>query len=113
MLEIKVLFWVRQDFYTHPGGDSTQALSMLNALRGMSIDVEISQDINISLKKFTHVFIWHLTRIQDSWYYCRKAKDAGKKLFWWIPIGPCLQSSPSFLGVALRSFISKPACVFL
>lgn len=56
MLEIKVLFWVRQDFYTHPGGDSTQALSMLNALRGMSIDVEISQDINISLKKFTHVF---------------------------------------------------------
>ena len=107
MLEIKVLFWVRQDFYTHPGGDSTQALSMLNALRGMSIDVEISQDINISLKKFTHVFIWHLTRIQDSWYYCRKAKDAGKKVILVDTYWPMPAELPLFSRRRLAFFYLK------
>ena len=86
---------------------------MLNALRGMSIGVEISQDINISLEKFTHVFIWHLTRLQDSWYYCRKAKDAGKKVILMDTYWPMPTELPLFSRRRLAFFYLKTCLRFL
>ncbi|MDD5599866.1 MAG: glycosyltransferase family 4 protein [Victivallaceae bacterium] len=76
----KILFWVRQDYYSHPGGDSAQAENLKIAFEANGITVDISCDINISLTQYAWVAIWHLERIHDSWYYWKKAKLAGKKI---------------------------------
>lgn len=77
----RILFWVRPDFYSHPGGDSVQAEQWATILRKLGVTVVVSSDPHADLSDFDAVHLWHLERAHDSFYYFIRAQQAGKRVF--------------------------------
>ena len=81
MLNQKILFWVRPDFYTFPGGDTGQAEDTARALLELGCEVDISSDSDLEIGKYDIIHLWHLERCHDNWLFFQKAKKNQKRIF--------------------------------
>lgn len=77
---LRLLFWVRKDYHTNPGGDSVQAELWAKLLRKLGMQVIISRDANLNIDEFDIVHLWHLERIHDTYHLFTRAKAANKPI---------------------------------
>lgn len=79
-LDLNVLFCVRPDFYSYPGGDTVQIHSSAAMLRELGCQVTISSDPGIDHSAFHVIHLWHLERSHDTWLFFQMARKSGKPI---------------------------------
>ena len=81
MLSLKVLMWVRPDFYTFPGGDTIQVKYTAGALSELGCKVDVSSDPNLNINEYDIIHLWHLERCHDTWLFYQMARKSNKRIF--------------------------------
>lgn len=81
MLNLRVLFWVRPDFYTFPGGDTVQVKYTARALSELGCKVDLSSDPEIDIGVYDIIHLCHLERCHNTWLFFQKAKKTHKRIF--------------------------------
>jgi glycosyltransferase involved in cell wall biosynthesis len=81
MRNLKVLFWIRPDFYTFPGGDTVQVEYTAQALSELGCKVDLSSDPRIDIRVYDIIHLWHLERCHETWLFFQKAKRNHKRIF--------------------------------
>jgi len=75
---VKVLFAVRRDLYTSPGGDTVQVEETASALRRLGVEVTVSSDPGADLSLFDCVHLYHLERLHETFPHFLNAERQGK-----------------------------------
>lgn len=77
---MRVLFQARINLFSTPGGDTIQILKTREYLEKLGIRCDLSTSINakIEYEKYDLVHLFNVTRIQETYWYARKAKQANK-----------------------------------
>jgi glycosyltransferase involved in cell wall biosynthesis len=78
--DLRVLFFVRQDLFDLPGGDTIQVLNTAKGLRARGAAITISSDVDIDLTPFHCIHLWHLERVHETYRYMLRATAAGKPI---------------------------------
>jgi glycosyltransferase involved in cell wall biosynthesis len=73
---MRVLWLVRDNLETHPGGDTTQILKTAAALRRLGLVVELRSDPATPLAGFDAVHLFHLDRLWEHLAICRRLRAA-------------------------------------
>jgi len=81
MLNLKVLFCIRPDFNTFPGGDTVQVKYTAQALSELGCQVNLSSDPRIDIGVYDIIHLWHLERCHETWLFFQKAKKNHKRIF--------------------------------
>ncbi|GKT10717.1 glycosyl transferase [Desulforhabdus sp. TSK] len=79
-LNLNVLFWVRPDFHSYPGGDTVQLHSSAAMLRELGCEVTLSSDPGLDPSLFDVIHLWHLERCHDTWLLFQMARKSGKPI---------------------------------
>lgn len=77
---IKVLFNIRHDYLSNPGGDTIQMQKTAEALRALHITVEISPRLDDDLAGYDIVHLFNLTRTVETYLQCQNAKKQNKPI---------------------------------
>ncbi len=77
---MRVLWLVRKNLTTHPGGDTTQILRTADALRRRGIDVALGADSRRDLQPYDLVHLFHLDRLWENVSHARRARAAGRPI---------------------------------
>jgi len=73
---MRVLFLVRENLTTHPGGDTVQVLQTAAALRTRGHDVTLSSAARPALTGHDVVHLFHLDRLWETVGWCRQLRHA-------------------------------------
>jgi glycosyltransferase involved in cell wall biosynthesis len=76
--DIKVLFAVRRDLTTSPGGDTVQVDGTASGLRRLGVEVTVSSDPEADLSAFDCVHLFHLERVHETYPHYLNAERQGK-----------------------------------
>lgn len=84
---MRVLWLVRGDLSSQPGGDTTQILRTADALRSMSCAVDLCGDSRPDLTGYDVVHLWHLDRLWENLPHARRIRASGipavlSTIFW-------------------------------
>jgi glycosyltransferase involved in cell wall biosynthesis len=74
----KVLFAVRPDLESWPGGDTVQVLQTAKHLRRLGVQVVISSSLTEDLAPFDFIHLWHLERVHENYVHLLRARQAEK-----------------------------------
>lgn len=76
-IRLNILFALRQDSQTNPGGDFVQMTSWRTALEqaGYAVKLSDAPEDEASWRGCDIVFIWHLERVHDSYCWFKEAKQ--------------------------------------
>lgn len=74
---MRVLWLVRDNLETHPGGDTTQILRTAAALRGLGVSIDFSSDPLAPFSGYDLVHLFHLDRLWEHLPVCRRLRAAG------------------------------------
>jgi glycosyltransferase involved in cell wall biosynthesis len=77
---MRVLFYVREDLQSHPGGDTVQILCTAAALRQRGVEVTITSDPSADASSYDCIHLWHLERVQDTYIYLQAALRSGRPI---------------------------------
>jgi glycosyltransferase involved in cell wall biosynthesis len=77
---MRVLWLVRKNLTTHPGGDTTQILQTADALRRRGFDIVLGSDSRRDLQPFDLVHLFHLDRLWENVAHARRARAAGRPI---------------------------------
>jgi glycosyltransferase involved in cell wall biosynthesis len=77
---MRVLWLVRKNLTTHPGGDTTQILQTAAALRRRGVDVVLAPDSRRDLRPYDLVHLFHLDRLWENVGHARRVRAAGRPL---------------------------------
>ena len=75
---LRVIFAVRRDLYTSPGGDAVQVDGTASGLRRLGVEVTVSSDPKADLKAFDCVHLFHLERVHETYPHYLNATRQGK-----------------------------------
>ena len=77
---MKVLFQARINLFTAPGGDTIQIVKTMDHLKnlGITCDLNITITKKIDYSKYDLVHLFNFTRIQETYWFAKQAKRAGK-----------------------------------
>jgi glycosyltransferase involved in cell wall biosynthesis len=71
---IKVLFNIREDYLSNPGGDTIQLLKTAEALRSLKVEVDIDNEVKPDLNHYDVVHLFNLTRVRETLSQCENAR---------------------------------------
>jgi glycosyltransferase involved in cell wall biosynthesis len=71
---IRVLFNIREDYLSNPGGDTIQLLKTAEALRSMQVEVDIANEVRPDLSHYDVVHLFNLTRVRETLTQCENAR---------------------------------------
>lgn len=74
---MRVLWLVRHNLSSRPGGDGTQIMQTAAALRALGVQVELSTDRRPDLDGYDLVHLWHLDRLWENEPHCRRIRARG------------------------------------
>ena len=77
---IKVLFNVRPDYLSNPGGDTIQIQKTAEALRGLNIKVKTSPRLDDDLTDYNIVHLFNLGRVMETYLQCQNARKQNKPI---------------------------------
>jgi glycosyltransferase involved in cell wall biosynthesis len=77
---MRVLFNVRPDYESNPGGDAIQIKKTADALRKRGINVEISSRLDDDLGCYDIVHLFNITAVRETYLQCRNARSQGKRI---------------------------------
>jgi len=79
---MRVLFQARINLFSAPGGDTIQIVKTREYLQklGIECDLNISVSAPIPYEKYDIVHLFNFTRIQETNWFARSAKRAGKRV---------------------------------
>lgn len=79
---MNVLFQARINLFTTPGGDTVQIVNTKEFLEKIGITVDLVIDVNqkINYNEYDIVHLFNVTRIQETYWYSKNAKRAGKPI---------------------------------
>jgi glycosyltransferase involved in cell wall biosynthesis len=77
-----VLFQARINLFSAPGGDTIQITKTMEYLRKLGIVCDLNTSIltNFTYKQYDIVHLFNFTRIQETYWFARSAKCAGKRV---------------------------------
>lgn len=73
---MRVLWLVRDNLQTHPGGDTTQILQTKAALERLGVSVELASNLPPELERYDVVHLFHLDRLWEHLAVCRRLRPA-------------------------------------
>lgn len=73
---MRVLWFVRDNLETHPGGDTTQILRTAAALRRLGVSIDFTSDPAAPLDGCDVVHLFHLDRLWEHLPVCRRLRAA-------------------------------------
>ena len=71
---IRVLFNIREDYLSNPGGDTIQLLKTAEALRSLKVEVDIDNEVKPDLNHYDVVHLFNLTRVRETLSQCENAR---------------------------------------
>jgi len=74
---MRVLWLVRDNLKTHPGGDTTQILQTSAALREQGVKVDFAEDLAQPPTGYDLVHLFHLDRLWEHLFVCRRLNECG------------------------------------
>ena len=75
---MKIIFLSRKNLFSVPGGDTTQILKTAEYLEKLGIKVDISTELEPSVKNYDIVHVFNLMRGQETYLQVLNAKKQGK-----------------------------------
>jgi len=73
---MRVLWLVRDNLQTHPGGDTTQILQTKSGLERLGVTVELRSGLGLELESIDVVHLFHLDRLWEHLAVCRRLRAA-------------------------------------
>ncbi|HAZ29460.1 TPA: hypothetical protein DCY43_01740 [candidate division WWE3 bacterium] len=77
---MKVLFLARSDIFTVKGGDTVQIENTAKELGGIGVEVDVATCPKVDFVKYDIVHVFQLDWVPETYFYVKKAKDAGKPI---------------------------------
>ena len=74
---MRVLWLVRSNLRSRPGGDTTQILRTQEALHELGVQVTLSSESQPRLLDYDLVHLFHLDRVWENVHWCRQIRAAG------------------------------------
>lgn len=117
-MKLKVLFAVREDLQSWPGGDTVQIQKTAAALEALGVKVTFSADPLEDLSGHDCVHLWHLERVHETYIHLLNARKHQKPILlspiYW-PRGGIPEGASPALAFRLRGMLEdvKNACRYL
>jgi glycosyltransferase involved in cell wall biosynthesis len=70
----RVLFNIREDYLSNPGGDTIQLLKTAEALRSLKVETDIANEVRPDLNHYDVVHLFNLTRVRETLSQCENAR---------------------------------------
>ena len=77
---MKVLMWVRMEYFDLEGGDKIQIENTAAELRKLGVEVDISADTDVDLSGYDVVHVFQLDWTPETYLHVNKAKKFGKPI---------------------------------
>lgn len=105
---MKVLFQARINLFSAPGGDTIQITKTMEYLRKLGIVCDLNTSIltNFAYKEYDIVHLFNFTRIQETYWFARLAKRAGRRVILSTIYWDNLEVE-RFADVGFRSLINR------
>lgn len=77
---LRILFNVRENYLSDPGGDTIQILRTAGELENLGIKIDISTSLLPELQSYDIVHLFNLTRVKETLTQCENAKKHNKPI---------------------------------